>query len=404
MTKTQANRLFKVIFGLLKTICILVGLPISVICLMSAVGIVSGNGWIRLGVALILGIGVPIFLADRLLPEDSQQRSRGLVTDILALCWLGLPFLFAGVGHQWTRGMLLTEGDRQSASRLAQVALVTYTLAGVKPVPTVAGHGARADLDPARTTAKAKGSTATSKAATSKGTKPPTKPADSGPATRADAGPSDSASPSTKYTPAELFAKFSPSVVNIKVTSGPMGMGGGTGFLIDAKGTIVTNSHVIHKSKGVQVKLKAGDWVKKVYLLAEDEEADLALLRIPASKLPEPLSLADSNIIKVGEHLVSIGNPLGLEHTLTDGLVSARRMLNGRKWIQMSTPISPGNSGGPIFNMRGEVVGVTTAAIGGMFMGAQNLNLAVPINELKKMIKGKYPKQRSIGADDSQTW
>ena len=193
-------------------------------------------------------------------------------------------------------------------------------------------------------------------------------------------------------------------MVNIKVVHGPMGMGGGTGFLIDRKGTIVTNSHVIHDSKGVQVKLKAGDWVKKVYLLSEDEEADLALIRIPASKLPEPLVLADSNNIKVGEHLVSIGNPLGLEHTLTDGLVSARRMLNGRKWIQMSTPISPGNSGGPIFNMQGEVVGVTTAAIGGMFTGAQNLNLAVPINELKKMIKGKYPEQRSIGADDSQTW
>ena len=148
MTKAQANRLFKVIFGLLKTICILAGLPISVICLMSAAGFVSGNGWIRLGVGLIFGIGVPIFLADRLLPENSQQRSRGLVTDILALCWLGLPFLFVGVGHQWTRGLLLTEGNRQSAAGLAQIAKVTYTMAYVNPVPTAVGHGARTDLRP----------------------------------------------------------------------------------------------------------------------------------------------------------------------------------------------------------------------------------------------------------------
>ena len=289
---------------------------------------------------------MPIFLADRLLPENSQQRSRGLVTDILALCWLGLPFLFVGVGHQWTRGLLLTEGNRQSAAGLAQIAKVTYTMAYVNPVPTAVGHGARTDLSPTRTPTKAKA------APPAKDTKTPA-PADSGPPASADAARSDSASPTRKYTPAELFARFSPSVVNIKVVHGPMGMGGGTGFLIDRKGTIVTNSHVIHDSKGVQVKLKAGDRVKKVYLLSEDEEADLALIRIPASKLPEPLVLADSNNIKVGEHLVSIGNPLGLEHTLTDGLVSARRMLNGRKWIQMSTPISPGNSADRSSTCRG---------------------------------------------------
>jgi len=88
---------------------------------------------------------------------------------------------------------------------------------------------------------------------------------------------------------------------------------------------------------------------------------------------------------------------LGLEHTLTDGLISARRLYEGRQWIQISVPISPGNSGGPLFNMRGEVVGINTAQLGGPMARAQNLNLAVPVNELKRLMKPNYPNKRKLG-------
>ena len=109
-------------------------------------------------------------------------------------------------------------------------------------------------------------------------------------------------------------------------------------------------------------------------------------------------ALGDSDKVVVGERAISIGNPLGLEHTLTDGLVSSRRMYEGRAWIQMSVPVSPGNSGGPLFDMHGEVIGITTAQLGGGAFGrAQNLNLAVPVNELKKMIKPEYPGRRKVG-------
>jgi hypothetical protein len=133
---------------------------------------------------------------------------------------------------------------------------------------------------------------------------------------------------------------------------------------------------------------------------------DLALLSIdiehPTDAGPrvdaKPLVLGDSEAVVVGERAISIGNPLGLEHTLTDGLVSARRMYEGRAWIQMSVPVSPGNSGGPLFNMRGEVIGITTRQVlGGMFGRAQNLNLAVPTNELKKLIAPTYPSRRKFG-------
>ena len=183
-------------------------------------------------------------------------------------------------------------------------------------------------------------------------------------------------------------------------------VGGGTGFLLDDQGTIATNHHVIEGAGGARIKFMSGATFEKVDLLVDNAVADLALLRIDlkapadggAAPSATPLRLSDSDQVVVGERAISIGNPLGLEHTLTDGLVSARRVYEGRAWIQMSVPVSPGNSGGPLFNMRGEVIGITTQQVlGGMFGRAQNLNLAVPVNELKKMIKPEYPKRRRFG-------
>ena len=141
---------------------------------------------------------------------------------------------------------------------------------------------------------------------------------------------------------------------------------------------------------------------------ADAANVDLASLKIDPTKPADgtagevgAVTLGDSDKIVVGERAVSIGNPLGLEHTLTDGLVSSRRMYEGRAWIQMSVPVSPGNSGGPVFNMHGEVIGITTAQLGGVFGRAQNLNLAVPVNELKKLIKTDYPGRRKIGESGS---
>ena len=192
--------------------------------------------------------------------------------------------------------------------------------------------------------------------------------------------------------PADLFAKWAPSVVTITT-----GSGSGTGFIIASDGTLVTNQHVVKESTSVSVKLKDGTWANDVQLLIKDEKKDLAILRIVSDSPVNPVTMGDSDAITVGERVISIGNPLGLEHTLTDGLISARRKVQGQKMIQMSAPVSPGNSGGPLFNMRGEVIGVTTAIIGGGFSNAQNLNIAVPINEVKALLKDDYPDAKSIG-------
>ena len=89
-------------------------------------------------------------------------------------------------------------------------------------------------------------------------------------------------------------------------------------------------------------------------------------------------------------------------YTLTDGLISARHMLHGKRMLQMSTPVSPGNSGGPLFNLRGEVIGVSTGVYHGHSMLAQNLNLAMPINDLRAMIRAEYPGRRKPGQQSAK--
>jgi S1-C subfamily serine protease len=186
--------------------------------------------------------------------------------------------------------------------------------------------------------------------------------------------------------------------------------GGGTGFLIDEGGTIATSHQVISGARALEIRFVNGARYQKVDLLVDDADRDLALLRIDPSETlnggpkmdAKPLTLGDSDTVVVSERAVSIGNPLGLEHTLTDGLISSHRVVEGRPWIQMSVPGSPGISGGPVFNMQGEVVGVTTAQIVGGIMGrAQNLNLAVPVNALKSMIRKDYPGRRTFGDPSS---
>jgi S1-C subfamily serine protease len=203
---------------------------------------------------------------------------------------------------------------------------------------------------------------------------------------------------------AEIFKRFAPGVVTIDLKKGPMS-GGGTGFLIDPKGIIATNHHVIDEASDARIRFMSGAIYEEVWVLVADSAADLALLQIDLSQPTEgdpvdveSCTLGDSDDVTVGERAISIGNPLGLDHTLTTGIVSARRTYRGRQWIQMSTPVSPGNSGGPLFDGHGQVIGVTTAIIAGGFGGiAQNLNLAVPIKELQARMKPSYPDKRKLG-------
>jgi hypothetical protein len=160
----------------------------------------------------------------------------------------------------------------------------------------------------------------------------------------------------------------------------------GSGFLISKDGRVVTNYHVIRNGSSALVKLPNGSFFAVDGVLASDKDRDVAVIKAHGNGF-RTLTLGDSNRLQVGEEVVAIGNPLSLESTVSNGIVSAIRTVEdeGGKFVQITAPISPGSSGGPLFNMAGEVVGITTSHL----IGGQNLNFAIPINDVKLMLRSK---------------
>jgi serine protease Do len=162
---------------------------------------------------------------------------------------------------------------------------------------------------------------------------------------------------------------------------------GGSGVIISPTGEILTNFHVVDGLRGGEVALEvktANGRTYKATVLGKDKELDIALIKIDAAHLPFA-ALGDSDAAKVGEWVVAIGNPLGLEHTVTQGIISAKgRKLTGglESFLQTDAAINRGNSGGPLLNLRGEVIGINTA----INPEGQNLGFAVPVNMVKRIL------------------
>ena len=162
----------------------------------------------------------------------------------------------------------------------------------------------------------------------------------------------------------------------------------GSGFFITPNGVLVTNYHVIRKAADVIAHLPSGAFYKLKGIRDTDELADIAILQFDASDTPAVKALGDSDELKIGDEVYAIGAPVGLEGTLAAGNVSNPfQSIDGKRFIQFTAPISPGSSGGGLFDAAGEVVGITAAShnipSGSQAGLAQNLNLAVPINDLK---------------------
>jgi serine protease Do len=158
----------------------------------------------------------------------------------------------------------------------------------------------------------------------------------------------------------------------------------GSGFLISSDGYILTNNHVVDKARDIRVALNDGR-VLEAKLVGRSPEIDVALIKIDAGQLPAAV-LGDSDAIEVGDWVMAIGNPFGLSHTVTKGIVSAKGRVIGAgpydNLIQTDAAINPGNSGGPLFDMKGEVIGINTMILA----TGQNLGFAVPINMVKDVL------------------
>jgi serine protease Do len=252
------------------------------------------------------------------------------------------------------------------------------------------------------------------------------------------AGTKGGAGPRAQLSPKDIVAQSSPAIVRIEA-----GEGTGTGFIVDARGLVATNLHVVAGTEAVKVKLHDGTVLPVLGVASVDPGRDLALLQIEAPKPLPALRLGDSSSLAAGDQIVAIGNPLGVfTYSVSSGLVSQVREVCSKAQVehhlkhqdrfteltsklrllqqclrpravqdtascqeyalspaeqqeltelqctqeltvlQISAPISQGSSGGPLFNMAGEVVGVTTAII----TGGQNINLAIPSNYVRPMV------------------
>jgi serine protease Do len=164
---------------------------------------------------------------------------------------------------------------------------------------------------------------------------------------------------------------------------------GGSGVLISPDGEILTNYHVIEGIKGgessIEVKISSGRTFK-ARVLGRDKELDIALIKIDAKHLPFA-KLGNSDAMRVGEWVVAIGNPLGLDHTVTQGIISAKgRQISGpglESFLQTDAAINRGNSGGPLLNLKGEVIGINTA----IRPDGQNIGFAVPVDKISLVLK-----------------
>ncbi len=165
--------------------------------------------------------------------------------------------------------------------------------------------------------------------------------------------------------------------------------GAGSGFIVDTEGHILTNEHVVHNAEEIKVTLSDGrEFIGEV--IGSDMTSDMAIVKIDANDLPVA-KLGDSDALRVGEIVIAIGNPYGLEKTVTMGVVSAKdRNINAgsegqeyRNLIQTDTAINPGNSGGPLLNTDGEVIGINTAII----PYAQGIGFAIPVNVAKRNLE-----------------
>src|SRR5690606_21748222 len=150
----------------------------------------------------------------------------------------------------------------------------------------------------------------------------------------------------------------------------------GSGFLIDSSGLTLTHQHVSRDAQGPRVKLASGDVYDRVRILAHDERRDIAVIQIEGFALPT-LPLGNSDSVRIGAPVVLVGSPLGLENTISTGIVSGRRQEpEGFQLLQVTAPASRGSSGGAVLSTSGEVIGIAASQL----LSGQNLNFAVPIN------------------------
>lgn len=193
----------------------------------------------------------------------------------------------------------------------------------------------------------------------------------------------------TSFTIPQIAKKWGESIVLVRSMDKKGNvLSQGSGFVISRNGAIVTNYHVVELAYNLLIEFINGESYEEPFLIAGYASQDIAILHVEGEDEQFfPVILGNSDDLQVGERVLAIGNPYGWKNTLSDGLISGMRETDGFKLLQITAPISGGSSGGALFNMKGEVIGITTI---GSQWEAQNLNFAIPINSLKSLIREEF--------------
>jgi putative serine protease PepD len=238
------------------------------------------------------------------------------------------------------------------------------------------------------------------------------------PSSAADSHTTAAARPISADLDARQIYDASKNAVTYIVADTPEGQATGSGFVVSKDGLIVTNDHVVDGASQVQVKIGTSDKAQDATVVGADPSRDLALLKVDASNLPT-LSLGDSSSVGVGDPTYAIGNPFGLDHTLTTGIVSAlQRSLQAPDGatisgaIQTDAALNPGNSGGPLLDSSGQVIGVNSQIQTGSSNGAEagnvGIGFAIPAGTVKSFIAeakaGKLAPQTEQQPQQSDPW
>ncbi|MCE9534448.1 MAG: S1C family serine protease, partial [Planctomycetes bacterium] len=216
--------------------------------------------------------------------------------------------------------------------------------------------------------------------------------------------PKSKDAPQAERTVESLAKELKPSIVVITAKGRESSKDSlGTGFIIDANGLIATNFHVIGEGRALVVETADGKKHDVVSVQATDRVRDLAIIKIDGKNLPA-LPLGDSDKLTDGQSVVALGNPQGLKHSVVAGVVSGRREIDGQSMIQLAIPLEPGNSGGPLFDRQGRVMGVVTLKS----LVTENLGYAMPISLLKPLLAKPNPVAMThwvtLGSLDPDEW
>lgn len=202
---------------------------------------------------------------------------------------------------------------------------------------------------------------------------------------------------------AKIVSQVKPSLVKITQLGREGVEGLGSGFVISEDGLIATNMHVVGQGRRLQVEMVDGRTFEVKEVHASDFHLDLAILRVEAKGL-KPLVLGNSDTVEQGQPIVAMGNPEGLTYSVVQGVISAMREIEGTSMIQVAIPIERGNSGGPLLDRQGHVLGLLTLKS----MRTENLGFAMPVNALKKLLEkpNTVPMARwlTLGVLDQRVW